>query len=131
MRQEVLNYINGLSLGTFTVSSDLPYDASGSALYLQNVKKIYVDAEQVTTEPLVTALNGPVIDNEVTSVSIYFSADAKQLPANYDTLVSDLKKAKNITTVSGLHRRESDYSSDFQGDLIVNTLEIRFNKVIT
>lgn len=131
MRQEVLNYINGLSLGTFTVSTDLPYDASGNALYLQNVKKIYVDAEQSITEPLVTALDGPVIDNEVTSVSIYFSADAKQLPANYDTLVSNLKKAKNITTVSGIHRRESDYASEYQGDLIVNSLEIRFNKVIT
>ena len=130
MRQEVLDYISGLSLGSFTTTSDLPYDASGNPLYLSNVKKIYVDAEQVATEPLVTALDGPVIDNEVTSVSIYFSADAKQLPANYDTLVSDLKKAKNITTVSGVHRREMDATSEYQGDLIVNTLEVRFNKVI-
>lgn len=129
MRQEVLDYINGLSLGSFTTTSDLPYDASGNPLYLTNVKKIYVDSEQVSTEPLVTALDGPVIDNEVTSVTIYFSADAKQLPANYDTLVTDLKNAKNITTVSGVHRRELDLSSEFQGDLIVKTLEIRFNTV--
>lgn len=129
MRQEILNYINGLSLGTFSVSSELPYDASGVALYLSNPKKIYVDNEQTTTEPLVSALDGPVIDNEVTSVSIYFTADAKQLPANYDTLVSDLKKAKNITTVTGIHRREMDAITSYQNDLIVNTLEIRFNKV--
>lgn len=129
MRQEVLDYINGLALGSFTVSSDVPYDDSGAPLYIKNVKKIYVDNEQVTVEPLVTALDGPVIDNEVTSVSIYFSADAKQLPANYDTLVSDLKKAKNITTVAGVHRRELDVSTEYQGDLIVNTLELRFNKV--
>ncbi len=129
MRQEILNYINGLSLGTFSVSSELPYDASGVALYLSNPKKIYVDNEQTTTEPLVSALDGPVIDNEVTSVSIYFTADAKQLPANYNTLVSDLKKAKNITTVPGIHRREMDALTDYQNDLIVNTLEIRFNKV--
>ena len=129
MRQEILNYINGLSLGTFSVSSELPYDASGVALYLSNPKKIYVDNEQATTEPLVSALDGPVIDNEVTSVSIYFTADAKQLPANYNTLVSDLKKAKNITTVTGIHRREMDALTEYQNDLIVNTLEIRFNKV--
>lgn len=129
MRQEILNYINGLSLGTFSVSNELPYDASGVALYLSNPKKIYVDNEQTTTEPLVSALDGPVIDNEVTSVSIYFTTDAKQLPANYNTLVSDLKKAKNITTVSGIHRREMDALTDYQNDLIVNTLEIRFNKV--
>jgi len=129
MRQEILNYINGLALGSFTTSSDLPYDESGAPLYIKNVKKIYVDNEQTTVEPLVTALDGPVIDNEVTSVSIYFSADAKQLPANYDTLVSDLKKAKNITTVTGIHRREMDVETEYQGDLVINTLEIRFNKV--
>jgi hypothetical protein len=129
MRQEILDYINGLSLGTFTVSSELPYDASGAPLYVQNVKKIYVDNEQTAVEPLVTALDGPVIDNEVTSVSIYFSADAKQLPANYNTLVADLKKAKNITTVAGIHRRELDVTTEYQSDLIVNSMEIRFNKV--
>lgn len=129
MRQEILNYINGLSLGTFSVSSELPYDQSGTALYLSNPKKIYVDNEQTNTEPLVSALDGPVIDNEVTTVSIYFSADAKQLPANYDTLVSNLKAAKNITTVTGIHRREMDAVTEFQGDLIVNSMEIRFNKV--
>lgn len=129
MRQEILDYINGLALGTFTVSSELPYDASGSPLYVQNVKKIYVDNEQTAVEPLVTALDGPVIDNEVTSVSIYFSADAKQLPANYNTLVADLKKAKNITTVPGIHRRELDVTTEYQSDLIINSMEIRFNKV--
>lgn len=129
MRQEILNYVNGLSLGTFSVSSELPYDQSGTALYLSNPKKIYVGNEQTSTEPLVSALDGPVIDNEVTTVSIYFSADAKQLPANYDTLVTNLKAAKNITTVTGIHRRELDAVTEFQGDLIVNSMEIRFNKV--
>ena len=129
MRQEVLNYINGLSLGSFTTTSDMPYDASGNPLYVQNVKKIYVDNEQTAVEPLVSALDGPIIDNEVTSVSIYFSADAKQLPANYDALVSDLKKAKNITTVAGIHRRELDATTEYQGDLIINSMEIRFIKV--
>lgn len=129
MRQEILNYINGISLGTFSVTNELPYDQSGTALYLSNPKKIYVGNEQTSTEPLVSALDGPVIDSEVTTVSIYFSADAKQLPANYDTLVTNLKAAKNITTVSGVHRREMDAVTEFQGDLIVNSLEIRFNKV--
>ena len=129
MRQEILNYVNGLSLGTFSVSSELPYDQSGTALYLSNPKKIYIGNEQPSTEPLVSALDGPVIDNEVTAVSIYFSADAKQLPANYDTLVTNLRAAKNITTVTGIHRRELDAVTEFQGDLIVNSMEIRFNKV--
>jgi len=129
VRQEVLAYINGLALGTFTVTSDLPYDASGNALYLSNVKKIYVDEEQITSEPLVQGMDGTHINNQTTSVSIYFTADAKQLPANYDTIVSGLRGAKDITSVSGVNRREIEEISDFQGDLIVKTLEIRFNTV--
>lgn len=129
MRQEVLDYIDGLALGTFTVTNDLPYDASGNALYLSNVKKIYVDEEQITSEPLVQGMDGTHINNQTTSVSIYFTADAKQLPANYDTLVSGLRGAKDITSVSGVNRREIEEISDFQGDLIVKTLEIRFNTV--
>jgi len=129
MRTEVLDYIEGLSLGTFTVTRDLPYDASGNALYLTNVKKIYVDEEQITSEPLVQGLDGLHINNQVQSVSIYFTADAKQLPANYDDLLSDLRGARDITSVSGVNRREIEESSDFQGDLIVKTLEIRFNTV--
>jgi len=66
MRQQILDYINGLALGDFQVSNDRPYTESGSALYLVNKKRIYVDNEQVSTEPLVNALDGPVKENEVT-----------------------------------------------------------------
>ena len=87
MREDILTYIRSLSLGTFTVSDDLPREEGGVMLYVKNPKRIYVDRPQYSEEPLLQTLNGFDIHSEATTVSIYFTADAKTLPANYGALV--------------------------------------------
>ncbi len=131
MRTEIITYIQGLNLGTFSVSTELPYTDSGQALYIKNPKRIYVDEEQVENEPILETLNSSNVINEQESVTIYFSCDSKLLPANYDTLVTDLKAARNIDTVQNVFRRELDVSTGYDGDLLVTELTIRFNKIIT
>jgi len=125
VRQEVLDYIDTLSLGTYSKSTNLPYTASGVVLYVTNPKTIYVDQPNITEDPVITALDGVHLNNTVQSVIIYFSSDAKSLPANYSTLVNNLKNAKNITTVSGVHRRESDVNQSYQGDLLITEIAVR------
>jgi hypothetical protein len=125
VRQEVLDYIDTLSLGTYTKSNNLPYTASGQILYVTNPKVIYVDQPNITEDPIITGLDGLHLNNKVQSVIIYFSSDAKSLPANYTTLVNDLKNAKNITTVSGVHRREIDVNQSYQGDLLITEIAVR------
>ena len=129
MRTEVIDYVQGLNLGTFTVSTELPYTESGQALYVKNPKRIYVDEEQIVSEPLVQALDGLSVINEESTVTIYFSVDSKLVPANYDQVVTALKGAKNITTIDGVFRRELDVSTGYDGDLLITELAIRFNKV--
>lgn len=129
MRTEVIDYVQGLNLGTFTVSTELPYTESGQALYVKNPKRIYVDEEQIVSEPLIQALDGISIVNEESTVTIYFSVDSKLVPANYDSVVTALKGAKNITTIDGVFRRELDVSTGYDGDLLITELAIRFNKV--
>ena len=131
MRTEIITYIQGLNLGTFSVSTELPYTDSGQALYIKNPKRIYVDEEQVENEPILETLNSSNVINEQESVTIYFSCDSKLLPAIYDTLVTDLKAARNIDTVQNVFRRELDVSTGYDGDLLVTELTIRFNKIIT
>jgi hypothetical protein len=131
MRTQIITYIQGLNLGTFSVSTELPYTDSGQALYIKNPKRIYVDEEQVENEPILETLNSSNVINEQESVTIYFSCDSKLLPANYDTLVTDLKAARNIDTVQNVFRRELDVSTGYDGDLLVTELTIRFNKIIT
>lgn len=129
MRTEILDYISSLSLGSFMLSQELPWTDSGVELYLKNPKKIYVDVTRYTTEPLLATLDGTLINSDVQSIGVYFSADAKQLPANYDTLVSDLRQAKDVVVTDGTFRRECDVNTSFQNDLIVTELEYRFTKL--
>jgi hypothetical protein len=129
MRTEIIDYVQGLNLGTFTVSTELPYTESGQAMYVKNPKRIYVDEEQIISEPILQALDGLTVMDEETSVTIFFSVDSKLLPVNYDTVLTALKGAKDITTIDGVIRRELDVSTGYDGDLLVTELEIRFNKI--
>lgn len=131
MRTEVLDYLGTLNLGGFLLSQELPWEESGTALYLKNLKKIYVDVTEFQTEPLFPILNGNTISNEISIVRIYFSCDAKQLPANYDDLITDLKAAKDITTVDGFLNRQCNVTTDIANDVLSTTLEIRFTKILS
>jgi len=126
MRQQVLDYIRTLNLGGFRLSNEAPYDSSGVELYVKNPKTIYVNFAQTTSDPFIQTLDGTNISNETTTVSVYFSADAKLIPSNYDTVIQQLKGAKNITTISGVNRREVDVSTEYVDDLVVSTIDIRY-----
>jgi len=131
MRTEVLDYINSLALGGFLLTQELPWEADGSPLYVKNLKKIYVDVPEYQNEPIIQTLNGININNEITIIRIYFACDAKQLPTNYETLISDLKLAKDITSIDGIQRRQCDIVTSMEGDALVSQLEIRFTKLST
>jgi hypothetical protein len=130
MRQQILDYINSLTLGGYSVSNELPWSSSGTPLYLNNVKKIYVDRTQSTNDPLFATLDGLTFNSEITSVKVYFASDAKLLPANYDTVVSNMKLGKDVTTATGFNRRECDVTTTFENDLLVTEFEFRFTKLI-
>jgi hypothetical protein len=129
MRTEILDYIETLDLGTYTKSDKLPYTTSGQSLYLANMKTIYVDQPTYTEDPIVSTLDNVSISGRVSSVTIYFSQDAKSLPANYETLVTSLRNAKNITTLTNIHRRECDVSQTYNNDILVTEIVIRLTTI--
>lgn len=131
MRDEILEFCQALNLGTVTVSSELPWTDNNVPLYLKNLKKVYVDIDNVTSEPFITTLNGLNISNEVTSVRIYFANDAKVLLPNYSEVVANLKEAKDITTITGVQRRDVVVSTSIENDVLVTELEFRFTKLST
>ena len=128
MRQDIIDYINTLSLGSFILSQELPWTDSGLALYLKNVKRIYVDNTIYAKEPLIQTFDGS-IDSDVSTVRVYFSADAKQIPSNYDDVISGLRAVKNISLNDGTYRREVNVDTTFENDLLVTELEYRFTKL--
>jgi len=135
MRAEILSYLDSnFSETGFTVSTELPYDSSGTPLYLNNFKKIYVDRPQTLQEPLIDVLNhtssgGGGVVSETTTVTAYVVTDAKTLPTNYDTMVSSLKNAR-FATSSDKTQRTTTVATSFEGDALVTEFNFNFYKVI-
>lgn len=131
MRQEILDEINDLNLGSFTLSQELPWDSSGVALYLRNLKKIYVDRPEYNQETIIATLDGVTIRDETTSVRAFFGCDAKALPPNFDELIIEMKTVKDIATVTGFRTRNCQINSSFQDDVLVTELVYTFTKLST
>ena len=130
MRQLLIDYFGGLNLGGLTLSQELPFNSSNTPLYVKNAKKIYVDRTQYVTEPIVLTLDGLNVSNEIASVRVYFSADAKQLPPSYEDVLVDLRAGKDAIDVQGYQRRECLVNTSYQEDLMITELEYRFTKLI-
>jgi hypothetical protein len=129
MREDILSYIKTLSLGSFTVSDELPRDDSGMALYLKNPKKLYVDLGQVEATPLIQTLSGFDVHTESTTVSVYFTADAKTLPANYSSLTQSLRLGKDIEQAKGFNNRSVDVQTEYDADMLVTRIDYTFSKI--
>lgn len=131
MRQEVLDYISSLPLGGYLSTEETPWSDNGVPLYVKNLKKIYVDNPEYVSEPLITTLGSLSINQETTVIRIYLANDAKTVPSNYDTLLSDLRAVKDITTVEGVSRRQVDVKVTYNDDVMITELEVRFIKLST
>lgn len=129
MRTQVIDSIKSLALTGYAVSPELPFDESGTALYLKNQKTIYVDESSTEVEPVITTLDAVDISRETTSVRAYFSIDAKKIPANYDTTISALRSVKSAITRPGSNSRQSNVRVDYTGDLMVVEVEYTLSKL--
>jgi hypothetical protein len=105
MRQEILNHLEAKDFAGFQLSKELPFTGSDQPLYIKNFKRIYVDNTQISIEPVVQILNGRNIESETTSVSVYFTTDAKTLPVNYSDLVAYIREARWVEIVGNYTSR--------------------------
>lgn len=129
MRAQILEYLAAQDLGTFTLSQQLPYDSSGSPLYIRNVKSIYVGQDQVSTELFIGILGADSIDMDVYTVTVYLACDAKTIPLDLDTVINTIKSSKALYASNGFFKREVDVSTDYLNDLLTTEVEIRYYKL--
>jgi hypothetical protein len=130
MRELILAWLTDNAVTGYTVTAELPWDSSGQPLYLNNMKRIYVDQPQTGQEPLIDVLNGQGVVNETTTVSIYLATDAKKLPANYDAVVSMIKSTRLDPAITGVTQRTTTVATEFVADVLVSQFDINFRKLI-
>ena len=85
---------------------------------------------QSQQDPAIDALNGSGAVDETTTVSVYFVNDAKKLPTDYDTIVTQMKGARTATGTEGFIQKTCNVSSSYQEDAVVTELVFSFRKII-
>lgn len=129
MRQAIIDGISALSLGTFAVSSELPWTASGQPLYEKNYKVFYVSEPESEETNLFNTLDAGIFAKKETTISVFVVIDAKQKPANYDSLVTGVRNVKNTTDIVGVTNRECDIKTSFLADAMLTEFVFRFTEM--
>lgn len=126
MRTELLSYLTTNLTGTIKTSQELPFEDSGAALYLKNMRRVYLDEPQTEQEELVPTLDDSDINQKITTVRGYLTVDAKNRNADLDTALTTMAAAKNVTTITNAFRKEFDYTTTIDADRIIYEFEYRF-----
>lgn len=133
MRTLIVAYLQSLKprqLGDFAVSRELPWSNDGTVMYLKNFKRIYVGTEEVERDNDLMTLRGPLAIRETVTVSVYFTTDAKNLPANYDEIVELVDAFRTLESVAGYQERQSSVYREIDGDHMVTEVVFRFSQTI-
>jgi hypothetical protein len=128
MRTQLLSYLTtATSTATVKTVSELPWNTAGEPLYLKNMKKFYLDEEQIEQSVLIPTLTGQTdVMSNLKRVRGYFAVDAKNQPAGLSTAITTILGAKDRTGVANFGT-ESDYTTEIQDDVIIYTVEYRLN----
>ena len=132
MRDTLLTFLTTAITGTdFSVTQELPYNGDGAPLFLKNLKKVYVDQDQTSQDPLLDVLDasGQVVAETVTN-TVTVVVDAKVLPSGYATLVSQIKSSRLDPAITGFQQKSTDVSTEYNTDRLVTEFVFNFTKLI-
>lgn len=129
MRTSTVNKIKGLGLTGYKIANELPFSDGGAEMYLRNPKTIYVDRATSETTQFLSTLDSLDIPQTTKSITAYFTTDAKNPPADYDSTVNSLLSVKNLIELAGANSREAFVSTDYVGDLLVTEVEYRLTRI--
>lgn len=129
IRDELLTQLNtNLATHTaFTVSSELPFNSAGEALYTKNMKTVYLDEDQQEVTQHVPVLNANKIMQTETTVNGYLVTDAKNQPLDIDTVIANVLIAR--TAISNIIDANSNVETEIDEDRITYTFEYNFLKL--
>ena len=126
MRTELLSYLTANLTGTIKPSQELPFSQGGTALYLKNMRKVYVDEPYTEQDQLVPMLDGDDINQKITYIRAYLVVDAKNRNADLDATLTTMFAALRAANITDSFRKEFDYTTTIEGDQITYEFEYRY-----
>jgi hypothetical protein len=128
VRSDILAQLStNLAAHDIRLSQELPWETGENPLYLQNMKTVYVDEEQIEVEQLYRTLDQSNVNSTVTTVNAYLAVDAKNQLSDINTVVSNILLARN--TIGSTTDSSSDYETETEGDVITYTFEYNFTTI--
>jgi hypothetical protein len=129
MRAELIAYLTSNLKGTIKCASELPWAQGDVVLYRQNLKRVYLDAAETSQDILLTVLGGLDISRTVTTVKGYLAVDAKNKPSDLESVLVIINNAKDMASMDSTFRKEFDYTSQIDRDVIIYTFEYRYTEI--
>jgi len=131
MRALIIDLIQDTDTGQLTLSQEFPYTADGTALYVKNLRKIYVDVMTTNRVGFIPTLDNNSINTLTNAIRVYWATEAK-VSESYEDIVSNLIGIKDATAVRalGYPNRRCSASTEFVDNILVTTLEYEFTKII-
>jgi hypothetical protein len=126
MRTQLLAYLTTNLTGSVKTSQELPFEESGSALYLRNMRRLYLDEPEIEQDELIPTMDDTDINQNITTVRGYLTMDAKNRNADLDTALNVMASARNVSTITNAFRKEFDYTTTIDADRITYEFEYRF-----
>ena len=124
-RTSLLSQITtNIACSNISVSSELPFTASGQSLYLKNMKHFYMDEEQDEREQVLKTLDGFELEQTTISLEGYMSVDAKNQPGDIANVVANIMNANSVIT--GTVSNDTSVTTELEDDVITYTFEFNF-----
>lgn len=127
MRTALLSYLTTNLTGTIKPSQELPFEQGGTANYLRNMRKVYLDEPYTEQDSLINTLDEVSEVNQViTTVRAYLAVDAKNRNADLDSALSIMTSALRQASITNSFRKEFDYTTTIDDDRIIYEFEYRY-----
>lgn len=126
MRSQLLTYLTANLTGSIAISQELPFEEGNNPLYNRNMRRVYLDEPYTEMDTLIPTLGSTRINQKITIVRLFLVVDAKSRNADLDAALTTFSSAKDITTITGPHRREFDYITTIDNDRITYEGQYRF-----
>ena len=115
------------SYNQFSLSTELPFVAGGTPLFLKNMKTVYVDEAQTEASEYIRTLDKRDVDYDDTTIRAYVAVDAKNKPSQTNSMLVAIEAAK--TAIAPAIAADIVLTTEIQDDIIVYSVEYTFRTI--
>lgn len=126
MRTLLLDYLTANLTGTIKVSQEQPFDQGGQALYLKNMRRVYLQEEYSELDQLIPVLNAADVMQQITYVKGFLAVDAKTRNTDLSSALTVLSNARVGANIPSSFRKEYDFVTTIDNDILLYEFEYRF-----